>query len=232
VAFTASITKRDRTRTLTSGATISQTRFVVNFRHPITGRRKQIFVKSHKEAIVRRDELIATVAMGSLPNEHSALTVGDAVKHWLENRKPDVKNETWRGYRNGSKPIVGPLLVGASNDRRAFTWKGTKPASPEFIEMLGKIRVADLSTGQIRIWHRTVSEHVGAYSANLAKKFLRAALMLAAEDFGIRVPAMPSKLGRGRPKTKKAILTPEQVGRLLKAAAEDKQKASTMPSHS
>jgi hypothetical protein len=31
---------------------------------------------------------------------------------------------------------------------------------------------------------------------------------------------MPSKLGKGRPKTKKAILTPEQVGAPLKAAVE------------
>ena len=224
MAFTASITKRDRTRTLTSGATIAQTRFVVNFRHPITGRRKQIFVKSHKEAIARRDELIAGVVTGTLPNKQSDMTISSVVEHWLENRKSEVKKATWRGYRNGSHFIVGPLLVGNSDDRRALTWRGVKPVCPEFLEMLGNVRVADLSTGQIRTWHRTVSEHVGAYSANLAKKFLRAALALAAEDFGIRIPAMPSKFGRGRPKSKKAILAPEQVGVLLKAAVEDKQK--------
>jgi integrase len=224
VAFTASITKRERTRTLTSGATVVQTRFVVNFRHPTTGQRKQIFVKSHKEAISRRDELIAGAVTGNFPIERIDLTVGEVVEHWLENRRLEVKKATWRGYRSGSRYIVGPLLVGTSDDRRAFTWKGIKPTTPEFVEMLGGVRVADLSTGQIRSWHRTVAEHVGAYSANLAKKFLRAALALAAEDFGLRVPAMPSKLGKGRPKTKKAILTPEQVGMLLKAATEDKQK--------
>jgi integrase len=224
VAFTASITKRDRTRTLTSGAAVVQTRFVVNFRHPATGRRKQIFVKSHKEAIARRDELIAGAVTGSFPTEHASLTVAKAIEHWLENRKPEVKRETWRNYRRGTHYIVGPLLTGTSYERRAFTWKGTKPAAPIFLEMLGGVRVGDLSTGQIRSWHRTLAEHVGAYSANLAKKFLRAALALAAEDFGLRVPAMPSKLGRGRPKTKKAILTPEQVGLLLKAAVEDKHK--------
>lgn len=135
-----------------------------------------------------------------------------------------MKGATWQSYRNGTHYIIGPLLVGTSDDRRAFTWKGTKPAAPQFLEVLGGVRVAELSTGQIRSWHRKVSEHVGAYTANLAKKFLRAALALAAEDFGLRVPAMPSKLGRGRPRSKKAILTPEQVGLLLKAAVEDKQK--------
>jgi hypothetical protein len=102
VAFTASITKRDRTRILTSGAALVQTRFVVNFRHPVTGQRKQIFVKSHKEAIARRDEVIASAVTGSFPTERSNLTVTEAVEHWLENRKPEVKRETWRGYRNGS----------------------------------------------------------------------------------------------------------------------------------
>jgi integrase len=224
VAFTASITKRDRTRILTTGAAVVQTRFVVNFRHPVTGRRKQIFFKSHKEAIARRDELIADAVTGSFPAERMDLTVGQAVEHWLENRRPEVKRATWRNYRSGTHYIVGPLLVGTSDDRRALTWKGAKPAVPEFLQMLGDVRVADLSTGQIRSWHRTVAEHVGAYTANLAKKFLRATLALAAEDFGLRVPAMPSKLGRGRPKSKKAILTPEQIGLLLKAAVGDKQK--------
>ena len=157
MAFTASITKRDRTRILTSGATVVQTRFVVNFRHPTTGQRKQIFVKSHKEAIARRDELIASAVTGSFPNRAFGLTVAKAVEHWLENRKPEVKKETWRNYRRGTHYIVGPLLIGTSDERRAFTWKGTKPSSPEFIEMLGHIRVASLSTGQIRSWHRTVS---------------------------------------------------------------------------
>jgi len=52
VAFTASITKRDRTRILTSGATVVQTRFVVNLRHPTTGQRKQISVKSRRKLLL------------------------------------------------------------------------------------------------------------------------------------------------------------------------------------
>ena len=129
----------------------------MNFRHPVTGKRKKIFAKSHKEAIARRDELIAGAVTGTLPTEHSDLTVAQVVEHWLENRKADVKKATWRNYRNGAHNIIGPLLVGTSDDRRAFTWKGIKPPTPEFIEMLGHIRVAHLSTGQIRSWHRTVS---------------------------------------------------------------------------
>jgi integrase len=131
VAFTVSITKRDRTRILTSGAAVVQTRFVVNFRHPTTGQRKQIFVKSHKEAIARRDELIAGAVTGTFPTERSNLTVAEAVKHWLENRKAEVKKATWRGYRDGAHNIVGPLLIGTSDERRLFTCKGVKSSTPK-----------------------------------------------------------------------------------------------------
>jgi integrase len=47
--------------------------------------------------------------------------------------------------------------------------------------------------------------------------FLKAALDLAAEEFGIRPPAMP-KIDRVRGKAKKAILTPEQIATLIAAA--------------
>ena len=58
----------------------------------------------------------------------------------------------------------------------------------------------------------------------MAKKFLRAALVMVAEDFHLRVPPMPARLGRGRSRPKKAILTPEQVGLLLEAALKDERK--------
>jgi hypothetical protein len=44
--------------------------------------------------------------------------------------------------------------------------------------------------------------------ANRAKSHLRSILTLAEEDFGVRAPSIPSGLSRGRPKLKKAILTP------------------------
>lgn len=65
---------------------------------------------------------------------------------------------------------------------------------------------------------------VGPYSANRAKMFLNTALALAAEDFDIRPPAMPTRLGMRRVKTKKAILAPEQVQTLLSAARADQER--------
>jgi integrase len=87
--------------------------------------------------------------------------------------------------------------------------------------MLGKIPLADLATADIRRWHRLLSTEVSPYTANVAKKYLRAALSLAAEDYSLRTPAMPSRLGQGRTRPKKNILSPQQVGQLLAAASND-----------
>jgi integrase len=53
---------------------------------------------------------------------------------------------------------------------------------------------------------------------------LGAVLAVAAEDLNIRPPAMPVNLSRGKPRPKKPILTPEQVGMLLRAMHADREK--------
>ena len=57
----------------------------------------------------------------------------------------------------------------------------------------------------------------------MSKTLLRAALALAAEDFGVRPPPMPTKLGRGRTRRRNSP-QPAQVGVVLKAAIEDQQR--------
>jgi integrase len=89
---------------------------------------------------------------------------------------------------------------------------------------LGDVKVQDLSTGDIRAWHKTLVTEVGWYSANRAKMFLVSVLALAAEDLNIRPPAMPSNLGRGRSKGKKAILTTEQISEIIRNAREDRER--------
>jgi integrase len=204
---------------------VVQTRYVINFQEPQTGQRKQLFFERHRDAVAKRAEILASVVTGSYATPKAAApTVAEVVEHWLESRRNQVKPGTWRSYQQAVGYITGPLLVGTKLQRHAYARTGVKPVSGELIEMLGAVRVADLTTADIRNWHRTLTMHVSAYTANVAKKFLRAALALAAEDFSSRVPSMPSHLGRGRAKPRKTILTPAEVSRLLKAALEDEPK--------
>lgn len=222
MSFTASVTKRDRKRKLRSGREIVQTRFVVNFRDPQTRQRKQLFFSRHKDAIAMRDAMLASVATSSFADTpSSSLTVADIIDRWLENRRREVKAGTFASYQQAVHYITGPLLVGSKWDRHKYARTGERPPGSDLVDLLGRVRVADLTTADIRSWNRTVADHVSLYTANVAKKFLKAALSLAAEELHLRVPAMPSQLGRGRPKPRKAILRPAQVGILLEAAEGD-----------
>jgi integrase len=218
----ASITKRVRKRRLRSGVLITQIRYVVNSYEPGSGRRKQFFFARHKDAVAKRDELLSDMVLGTHEEKAHDLTVRGAIEYWLENRRTEVKAGTWNSYRVAARNIVGPLLHGSKSERYRLARRGVRRTDAQLIEMLGPKRVSELTTGDIRNWHKTLSLEVSTYSANVAKKFLRAALALAAEDFNLRVPSMPTQLGNARNgKTKKAILTPRQVGMLIEAALQD-----------
>lgn len=203
---------------------VVQTRFVVSFREPRTGRRKQLFFERHRDAVAMRDAILASVLTGTYAEAQTNLNVAQVVGYWLENRRGDVKQATWESYRQAAGYIVGPLLVGTKVERWAFAHTGETPPDAQLLDMLGPRPLADLTTAHIRSWHKTLGSQVSSYTANVAKKYLRAALALAAEDFHLRVPPMPSLRGRGRTKPKKAILMPDQVGSLLEAALHDEPK--------
>jgi integrase len=198
-----------------------QTRYVVNFREPKTHQRKQLFFDRHKDALAMRDALVASVATDTYEAVQTDLTVTQVVDYWLQARRGDVKKGTWASYRHASSYITGPLLVGTKLERHTFTRTGKTPDDAAFVDMLGPILLADLTTADIRNWHRTLTTQVSSYTAYVAKKFLRAALALAAEDFQLRVPILPTQLGRGKSKKKKAILTSPQIQLLLQAAWKD-----------
>jgi integrase len=219
--FTASITKRVRKRLTRAGELVTHTRFVVNFREPRTGRRKQLFFARQRDAIAMRDALLASVATGTYATASTSFTVQRAIQYWLDNRRMEVKRTTWVNYRQVARYITGPLLIGTRQQRRAFAETGVAPRGAQIIDMLGCTPIADLATADIRRWHKVISSEVSIYSANVAKKYLRAALALVAEDFQVRVSPMPSRLGHGRSKPKKTILMPDQVGILLRGAMND-----------
>lgn len=225
MTIATSITKRERKRVLTSGLVVVHSRYVLNFRDPRTGKRRQVFCRSQKEAIAKRDNLIAAIATDTYGQSRSTLTVTGAIEHWLENRRPEVKASTWKTYRLiATNCIIGPLLLGSPAQRKLYREEGVRPDGSRFLILLGPARIVDLTTGDIRRWHRTLAAEVGPRSANMAKTLLRAALALAAEDYGVRPPPMPTKLGRGRTRTKRTLLTPQEVGVLLLAARQDRER--------
>lgn len=221
------VTKRERRRRLKSGEVVVQTRYVINFRDPVTGKRKQLFFERQKDAQHKASEIAAAVVTGTYapaPAVRLDLIVDEVVQNWLNNCVGNVKERTLRGYRHVARSIVGPLLIGSKDQRTEYTITGKLPKGTRLQPLLGPVKVADLTTADIRAWHKLLTKEVGSFTANRAKTYLQAALALAAEDHNIRPPAMPSKLGRGRQKLKKAILTPDQVATLLKAARDDLER--------
>ena len=222
MTIATSITRRDRKRKLLSGQTVVHTRYVLNFRDPSTGKRRQLFCRSQREAIAKRDNLLAAIATNTYAARRSFLTVGQAIEHWLQDRTGAVRPSTMKTYRMvASNLVIGPVLVGTPAQRKLYREAGIRPERANFVEGLGPKRVSDLATADIRRWHRELVAQVGGRSAAMARTFLRAALALAAEDYGIRPPPMPTKLGRGRPRTKRTLLTPQQVGVLLQAGRQN-----------
>ncbi|WP_198031259.1 site-specific integrase [Bradyrhizobium sp. th.b2] len=219
------LTRRERKRKLQNGATVVQTRYVLNYREPRTGRRRQLFFEKQKDAQARRNQIIAEIETGTYAADRNrAVTVREIVARWLESRQGEIKDGTLDGYRRSAANIVGPLLIGTPQERTHYALTGEKPEQAKTARLLGDFKVQELSTSDIRSWHKLVASKVGWYSANRAKMFLGCVLALAAEDLNIRPPAMPRNLGRGKPKTKKVLLTTEQVSKVVQNALRDRER--------
>lgn len=114
--------------------------------------------------------------------------------------------------------------MGTQRQKAEYTATDVKPKGTHLLPMLGKTKLNELTTADIRAWHRQLLEHSGTYTANRAKSHLKAILALAEEDFGVRAPSMPTGLGRGKAKLKKSILTTEDIAKLVEAAKHDKDR--------
>ena len=160
---------------------------------------------------------------GAYSSSNRSVTVADAVDAWLETKRGVVRPITFASYEFEVGYIVGPLLP--SEARRAIVQSGVG-ARPKAraIELLGRVKVQELTPRRIRAWHKLISEEVSVYSANKALIKLKAALALAAEDHEFRPPAMPTGLQRRSDKARKAVLTPNEVARLFAAAHDDLDK--------
>jgi integrase len=223
MTLSINLTRRIRRRKLKNGSVVEQVRFVLNWRDPRTGAREQRFFERQRDAQEKRAELIAAYDRGAYSSSNRSVTVADAVASWLETKRGMVRPITFASYEFEIGYIVGPLLP--SEARRAIVRSGVgaRPKAKP-IELLGRVKIQELTPRRIRAWHKLVSEEVSVYSANKALIKLKAALALAAEDHEFRPPAMPGGLQRQRDKARRAVLTPDEVARLLAAARQDLDK--------
>lgn len=221
MTFRANITKRVRRRKLKSGEVVKQLRYVLNYREPISGDRRQEFYETLKAAEARRNDLTAKVMSDSYADERKAPTVGAAIDHWLADRDGKVKPNTLAGYKVVVEHIRGPYFDGPAKEKLAWKASGKLPKGCRLVPMLGEIKTSELTTARIRAWHRELTALSGQYTANRAKSHLISILALNEEDFRVRAPSMPRGLGRNRVKTKKVILTPAEIGKLVEAARTD-----------
>lgn len=67
------LTKRERKRKLTSGAIVVQIRWVLNYREPRSGQRRQLFFEKQKDAQARRNQIIAEVETGTYSAERTRM---------------------------------------------------------------------------------------------------------------------------------------------------------------
>jgi integrase len=216
------ITKRNMKRKRHTGEVVTLTRYVLNCRDPKTGQRVQKFYSRQKEAQDAQSQMLLEIKEGTYTNRRETPTVEKVFDHWLENRRGEIKPPTLKGYEAHRPYIVGPLLMGTKRQRFDYAMTGEMPKGCEMREMLGSIKVSELTTAQIRSWHKLVAESVGSHAARRAKGYLQTILALAAEDYAVRPPLMPKRLGRGAPKEKKTILTQAQMKTLLDYAHTDK----------
>jgi integrase len=220
--FNVSITTTTRRRKLKDGAIREHHQWYCEYRDPLTRKRRRRAFNRKKDAEAFRNTLLLKVAEGSFVDERKVPDVGKAIDHWFATKEGAVKPSTLKGYKvvaNGA--IRGPLLIGTKQERADYTESGVAPKNARFIKLLGQVKLTDLNTAMIRVWHKTVTDQCGAYTANRAKSHLKSILALAEEDFGIRAPSMPTGLPRNRHRQKKAILTPEHIAKLIAAARED-----------
>jgi integrase len=214
--FDPKITKRIRRRKLKDGRDVEQVRFVTQFTDPSTGKRRQVFFAKRSEADAFRAKLMSEVNAGRYVHPDKVPTVAEATQHYLDNRRSEVKPSTLHGYEVVAKNIVGPLLEGTQQERAEYAITGELPRKDaRLLLMLGNVPLNELTTAQIRNWHRIIMEQVGRYTANRALSMLKAVLALAEEDYRTRAPSIPTNVTRRRAKVRKEILTQQHIAKLI-----------------
>ena len=156
MSLSINLTRRVRRRKLKSGEVVEQTRYVLNWRDPRTGAREQRFFERQKDAQEKRAELIAAYERGSYSASTKSITIADAVAAWLESKRGVVRANTFASYEFQARYVVGPLPPAEARRAAIRSGIGAKP-NARSIELLGRVKVQELTTRHIRAWHKLIS---------------------------------------------------------------------------
>jgi len=93
-----SITKRDMKRKMKDGRCVVLSRYILHFRDPKTGKRKQQFFTKMKDAQRARSQLLVDIEQGTYCDRREAPTIKEIFEHWFDDRKAQVRgvhSQTW-----------------------------------------------------------------------------------------------------------------------------------------
>ena len=100
------ITKRKFKRKQRDGSLNEYDRYVLHYKDPKTGKRKQLFFVRQKDALAAQKTLILDYEKGTLDNQNMNYTVRDAFNLWLNICEENIKAQTLKGYRSYTSYII------------------------------------------------------------------------------------------------------------------------------
>jgi len=202
-----------------NGEVVVLDRYILNYSDPLTRKRKSQFFETRKEAEGEQQRLYKAVGEGSPLDPNQSPTIAEAVQHWLGHCEGRVVPQTIKSYKEvAGRYIVGPALEGPREAKKAYTETKVVPEGTRLVSMLGGLRMAELTTAQIRSWHQTVLKLSTPYMARYSRKLLSTVLALAGEDFGMKVALMPRRLGAEHRKKERVLLKQDHVKAIFEAA--------------
>lgn len=219
------ITKREKKSKHRDGRVTTHTRWVLHYKDPASGKRRQRYFSTRKEAEETRNDLIKNQDAMKRRKGGKVPTLKEAIDYWLESKEQSVQRATHHAYKQVAYDyIIGPAIKGTQQQKYQAAIAGKPPADAKLIEMFGPNRkIESITTAEIRSWFNRVLDVSGTYNARLAKKHLSSIFRLIEEDYEVRLARMPSRSGPTHRRKTRKLLTEEQVRVVLQEATHDKR---------
>ncbi len=223
--FRTNITKRRIKQRNREGKVSEHDRYLLHYKDPATGNRRQKRFSTRKEAEAAQNKLIKNASAMKRRKNGKVPTLKEAVDYWLQTKEMSISKNTHRSYTQVAYDyILGPAVKGDIRQKYRYAITGKIPDGVETIKMLGaNTNVETITTAEIRMWYQRVLKASGTYNAKLAKKHLSSIFRLIEEDYEVRLARMPSRPGPVHRRKSRKLLTEKQVKLVLQEASRDKK---------